>query len=175
MNTHEPLQNLELDTPEGQTLIRKIGSLVTINVGLTGDHKIDLRILLDHDQTIEAISDFLKESIRTCPDFLNSGLINGVNISPLICRKRNGMTDHRLSARKIEILEKIAEGKSDKEIATELKMSFDTVKSHERSINVKLKARNRTHAVVKYLKNIWGIACDPETGISVSYKLNILN
>jgi DNA-binding NarL/FixJ family response regulator len=52
-----------------------------------------------------------------------------------------------LSAREIEVLQRVAAGKSNKEIATELFISEGTVKSHVKSIFSKLDVVSRTEAV----------------------------
>lgn len=52
-----------------------------------------------------------------------------------------------LTAREIEVLSRVAEGLSDKEIASALFLSGATVKSHLRSVYQKLKLRNRAQAV----------------------------
>lgn len=52
-----------------------------------------------------------------------------------------------LSPREIEVLQLIARGHANKDIASDLNLSEDTVKGHLRSIMSKLGANNRTHAV----------------------------
>ncbi|WP_229359132.1 response regulator transcription factor [Halomonas salipaludis] len=52
-----------------------------------------------------------------------------------------------LSDREIQVLQCVARGKSNKEIASQFKLSEDTIKGHIRSIMEKLSANNRTHAV----------------------------
>jgi LuxR family maltose regulon positive regulatory protein len=54
-----------------------------------------------------------------------------------------------LSEREIEVLQLIAEGFTNQEIATQLYISLNTVKVHTRNINGKLGAKNRTGAVVR--------------------------
>lgn len=53
-----------------------------------------------------------------------------------------------LFPRKLEILNLIAKGHSNREIAESLRISERTVKNHISSIMRKLKAQNRTHAVI---------------------------
>ena len=60
--------------------------------------------------------------------------------------------DDALSLREIEILRRVAAGKSNKLIAFELRISENTVKAHVRSILPKLEASDRTHAVTIALK-----------------------
>ena len=52
-----------------------------------------------------------------------------------------------LTGREVEILDCIARGKSNKQIAVELNISDQTVKFHVAAISGKLGARNRTDAV----------------------------
>jgi DNA-binding NarL/FixJ family response regulator len=57
-----------------------------------------------------------------------------------------------LSRRELEILELLAEGLANKEIATRLGISFETVRTHLGHIYEKLHVQGRTEAVTKYLK-----------------------
>jgi LuxR family maltose regulon positive regulatory protein len=52
-----------------------------------------------------------------------------------------------LSERELEVLQLIAEGLTNQEIATRLYLSLNTVKAHTRNINGKLGVNNRTKAV----------------------------
>ena len=54
-----------------------------------------------------------------------------------------------ISARELEVLELIAEGRSNQEIADKLFISLPTVKSHSSSLFGKLDVRRRTEAVHK--------------------------
>jgi DNA-binding NarL/FixJ family response regulator len=56
--------------------------------------------------------------------------------------------DEHLSARELEVLRQVARGGANKQIAARLSLSEEAVKSHMKSILGKLKARDRTHAVV---------------------------
>lgn len=57
-----------------------------------------------------------------------------------------------LTERENEILKQLALGLLNKEIADELYVSIDTIKSHVRSIYKKLQVRTRTEAVIHYFK-----------------------
>lgn len=58
--------------------------------------------------------------------------------------------DSFLSARQMEVMEHLAAGKSNKEVARDLGMALGTVKVHVREIFEKLGAKNRTEAVSLY-------------------------
>ncbi len=60
-----------------------------------------------------------------------------------------------LSGREIEVLEYIARGNSNKEIARRLRISDQTVKNHITSILRKLAVNDRTQAVVMALQQGW--------------------
>lgn len=59
--------------------------------------------------------------------------------------------DHDLTNREMEILQLLAKGSLYKEIAWELGIGFETVRSHIDNIYKKMHVRTRTEAVVKYL------------------------
>ncbi len=65
----------------------------------------------------------------------------------------DGVTARRpsLSSRELEVLNRMAEGRLNKEIARLLKISEFTVKNHVKRILMKLSAANRTHAVTQAL------------------------
>jgi DNA-binding NarL/FixJ family response regulator len=56
-------------------------------------------------------------------------------------------TDDALTPREIDVLRLAAKGNSNKEIAAQLSLTEETVKSHIRNILAKLEAKDRTHAV----------------------------
>lgn len=56
-----------------------------------------------------------------------------------------------LSRREREVIELLAQGYSDKEIAIRLSISFQTVRTHVQHIFDKLEVRSRTGAVARYL------------------------
>jgi DNA-binding NarL/FixJ family response regulator len=58
----------------------------------------------------------------------------------------------KLTEREAEVLDYLAKGYANKEIADKLGLSVPTVRSHLRSIYDKLHVRSRTEAVAKYLK-----------------------
>jgi DNA-binding NarL/FixJ family response regulator len=58
----------------------------------------------------------------------------------------------KLTEREAEVLDYLAKGYANKEIADKLGLSLPTVRSHLRSIYDKLHVRSRTEAVAKYFK-----------------------
>jgi DNA-binding NarL/FixJ family response regulator len=62
------------------------------------------------------------------------------------------VADDELTGREVEVLRRVAAGKSNKLIAAELDISEGTVKTHMKSILPKLAAADRTHAVTIALK-----------------------
>ena len=63
-----------------------------------------------------------------------------------------GQSDCTLTSREIEVLTRIAEGRTNKEIANELYISEKTVKNHITNVFKKLKVSDRTEAVVQAMK-----------------------
>ena len=61
-------------------------------------------------------------------------------------------TEDDLTSREIDVLRLIAAGNANKEIAAQLSIAEDTVKSHVTNILAKLGANDRTHAVTIGLK-----------------------
>lgn len=57
-----------------------------------------------------------------------------------------------LSSREIQVLKCVARGEGNRDIAMQLHITEDTVKAHMKSIFTKLKAKDRTHAVMVALK-----------------------
>jgi two-component system NarL family response regulator len=89
------------------------------------------------DARREELLDCIRKVYRgeTCvPQALVQKLVEGINSQPL--------TD-----REAEVLQLVADGKSNKEIGTKLYISEFTVKGHLRSIFTKLKVLSRTEAI----------------------------
>ncbi len=70
-----------------------------------------------------------------------------VKVFSRIRRTRKATTD--LTTREFEVLELIAEGLSNKEIAAQLFVTESTVKTHVSNILIKLDAKRRTEAIQK--------------------------
>ena len=69
-----------------------------------------------------------------------------------------------LSNREMEVLECVTQGKSNKEIASDLGISHQTVKNHVTAILRKLCVEDRTHAAVYALKRGWVRLYDQNSG-----------
>lgn len=65
------------------------------------------------------------------------------------------LQEETLSARELEVLELIAQGHKDREVAFVLEIEECTVRFHIRNILGKLDAKNRTAAVYYALKKGW--------------------
>ena len=61
-------------------------------------------------------------------------------------------TDDALTPRELQVLEHVAAGKSNRVVAADLDVSEDTIKAHMKNIMSKLRANDRTHAVMIALK-----------------------
>ena len=62
------------------------------------------------------------------------------------------LTERSLSARELDVLDLVASGYSDNEIAVRIGVSAATVNTHLRHVYAKLRARNRAHAVAIALR-----------------------
>ncbi len=66
--------------------------------------------------------------------------------------EKGGKRKYDLSDREITVLKLVAEGKTNKEIAKDLRISEKTVKNHTRSIFHKLNVSDRTQAAIQAIK-----------------------
>lgn len=126
-----------------------------IKVGAAAFYLKDVRPdeLLDGIRRVSAGEYLINESVLTKPQVASRVLKQfrelataGQEIEPLFVP---------LSAREIEVLDYIARGNSNKEIARALKISDQTVKNHITSILRKLAVNDRTQAVVYALRRGW--------------------
>lgn len=126
-----------------------------IKVGAAAFYLKDVRPdeLLDGIRRVSAGEYLINESVLTKPTVASRVLKQfrelasaGQEIEPLFVP---------LSAREIEVLDYIARGNSNKEIARALKISDQTVKNHITSILRKLAVNDRTQAVVYALRRGW--------------------
>ena len=78
-------------------------------------------------------------------------LYPGLPSSRLLSSKSDIYTKVSLTAREIEILKWISDGKTSKETSNILHISVDTVNFHMKNAILKLKSTNKTGAVVRAL------------------------
>ncbi len=74
---------------------------------------------------------------------------------------------HPLSPREMEVLSYVSRGLSNKEIASLLEISYQTVKNHVTSILRKLRVDDRTQATIYALRRGWFRLYDHEPGTGV--------
>ncbi len=82
--------------------------------------------------------------------WLGSKLITAkkvVQVAPAAVVDHQAIRSSGLSARELEVLQLMAEGLSNQEIANKLFISLPTVKSHSSSLFTKLEVKRRTEAV----------------------------
>jgi len=147
------LMDLQMPEMGGTSAIRAIRSefpLARIVVLTTYDGDVEAQ----HALEAGASGYLLKSSPRT--DLLEAIRIVHAgrrHIPPAIAVE---IAEHRgddeLTHRELEVLQKIAAGRSNKIAADELQISEETVKTHMKSILAKLAASDRTHAVTIAMK-----------------------
>ncbi len=98
----------------------------------------------------DADADVLHRSIRSC---LSGGLSIEEHVAAkvmpqLLHKHKSEPIDPSLTTRELEIIRKIGEGRSNKEIAQELALSVGTVKNHISTILDKLDLRDRTQIAI---------------------------
>lgn len=76
--------------------------------------------------------------------------------------QRAGGLSRLLTPKQLGVLEELAAGRSNKEIAARMNVSDETVSSHMKEILGRLGVRNRTEAVVRYLQIIKQAIDDPK-------------
>jgi len=87
-------------------------------------------------------------------DVLNGGApMSSVIARRVVCsfkRPSATLTNVQLSAREAEVLKSLSKGFSNKEIADQIELSIETVRTYLKSIYKKLHVRSRTEAVLRY-------------------------
>ncbi len=93
------------------------------------------------------------EDLLTCIRNVHSG---GTCIPPALAAKlASRMSGEALTGRELDVLKRLARGRSNKEIGTDLFISETTVKSHLRSLFSKLGVMSRTEAISAATKRGW--------------------
>lgn len=102
--------------------------------------------MLPASELVNALRTFTSESVMIPQPIMNkliSGLRQGVNRTD---------SPESLTHTEIKVMALLGKGKSNKEIAAELKCSVKTIKNHLNSIYNKLGVTNRTEAVIKAIE-----------------------
>lgn len=74
-------------------------------------------------------------------------------LSPLLVKRGTPSAQRRLSVREADVLALLAEGLTGEQIAGQLVLSPETVRTHIRNAMVKLDARTRVHAIAMALRD----------------------
>lgn len=71
------------------------------------------------------------------------------DLAQAVSRNPSDLVENGLTRRELQVLELVADGLPNRDVANQLHISENTVKNHMRSIHDKLDVRTRTEAVVK--------------------------
>ncbi len=93
-------------------------------------------------------------TVRAGVDALSRGLmvVDPEVATPQLGTANYATTGESLSARELEVLQQMLEGRSNREIALALSISANTVKFHVNAVMTKLDASTRTEAVVQAMR-----------------------
>ena len=135
----------ELDGVGAIKEIRAVNSNAHIVVLTTFDGDEDIYRAIKAGAKGYLLKDSAREALMECIRRVHAG---ETCIPPTLAAKlADRVSGEALSAREIEVLQRIAAGKSNKEIGAELFISEGTVKTHVKSIFSKLDVVSRTEAV----------------------------
>lgn len=148
---HRPdvtLLDLRMPELDGVGAIKEIRALdedAHIVVLTTFDGDEDIYRAIRAGAKAYLLKDTAREALMDCIRRVHAG---ETCIPPMLAAKlAERVSGEALSEREIEVLQRIAAGKSNKEIGSELFISEGTVKSHVKSIFAKLNVISRTEAV----------------------------
>lgn len=154
------ITDIQLPGISGIELVRKLKPLCPNTQFLM------VTVFEDTDKVFEALAAgasgyVLKRDVNArLLESLDDILTGGAPMSSAIARKvvqhfqkgpPSRIKEHNLTPRETQILELLVKGSLYKEIAWDLGIGFETVRSHIDNIYAKLHVRTRTEAVVKYL------------------------
>ena len=135
----------ELDGVGAIKEIRELDPNAHIVVLTTFDGDEDIYRAIKAGAKAYLLKDTAREALMECIRKVHAG---ETYIPPMLAAKlAERVSGETLSAREIEVLQRIAAGKSNKEIGAELFISEGTVKSHVKSIFAKMDVISRTEAV----------------------------
>lgn len=147
---------MDIDMP-GMTGIEAVKKIRQVNTGVA---IIMLTVFDDNKNVFDAIcagaSGYLlkknvsEKLISSVKDVLNGGASMSPAIAKMVISSmQRQAADYRLSAREHEILTLLCKGNSYKMIASELNLSFETIRSYIKKIYEKLQVNSATEAVSK--------------------------
>ena len=135
----------ELDGVSAIKEIRELDENARIVVLTTFDGDEDIYRAIKAGAKGYMLKDTAREALMECIRKVHSG---ETCIPPTLASKlADRVSGETLSTREIEVLQRVAVGKSNKEIGAELFISEGTVKTHVKSIFSKLDVVSRTEAV----------------------------
>src|SRR5689334_11606759 len=100
------------------------------------------------EQVVEAIRAVARGAAFLQPAITGKVIAEFARLSPFLAPQAHAL-DEPLSERELEILRRLSQGASNKEIADDLVITVGTVKNHVTSILAKLGVRDRTQAALK--------------------------
>lgn len=112
-----------------------------LRAGITG--------LLSRNAPLAEVRESIRESLAgrpVLPSQVTSRLIEELSVA--VRRADARLLPSGLTSRELEVLRLVADGLHNREVATQLHISENTVKNHMRSVHDKLGVRTRTEAVV---------------------------
>jgi DNA-binding NarL/FixJ family response regulator len=142
---------LDLRLPDGDgvgviTEIRKEVPRARFVVLTSAEGDIDIRRALEAGAQAYLIKGVVRTELRQVIKAVYSGQRHvPANVAEKIAAHLN---EPILTAREVEVLQLVAEGLRNKEVADRLALSEDTVKMHLRNLMQKLEVSDRTHAVM---------------------------
>ena len=139
----------ELEGEEWLFQAVKVGAAAYYTRNITGDE------LVDAIQKVSRGEYLINDDVLSQPNLASRVLQSFREMSTGSEEEVRPMEPCPLSGREVEILEHIAKGNSNKEIAKLLDISDQTVKNHITSILRKLEVNDRTAAVVYAIKQRW--------------------
>jgi len=141
--------DLRLPDRDGVDVIRELrknfpGSRFVVLTSAEGD--IDIRRALEAGAQAYLIKGVVRTELRQVIKAVHSGERHvPANIAQKIAVHLN---EPNLTARELEVIQLVADGLRNKEVAARLSISEDTAKMHLRNVVQKLEVNDRTHAVM---------------------------
>ena len=143
----------ELDGVGAIKEIRELDETARVIVLTTFDGDEDIYRAIKAGAKAYLLKDTARDALVDCVRRTHAG---ETYLPPQLAAKlAERVSGEALSAREIEVLRRIAAGKSNKEIGAELFISEGTVKTHVKSIFAKLDVVSRTEAVATATRRGW--------------------